>query len=45
MCIPFNFSDDQRQKYMPRGLVAEFVGGVQDDDVGDKIEKGCYQLV
>jgi len=21
VCIPFNFSDDQRQKYVPRGLV------------------------
>ena len=37
---------DQRKKYTPSGLAAEFVGGVQEDSgVLDKIEKGCYQLV
>ena len=37
---------DQRQKYEPRGIAAEFVGGVQEDvGVVEKIEKGCYQLV
>ena len=37
---------DQRAKYTPRGLKAEFVGEAQTDpDIKDKVLKGDVQLV